>query len=189
MKMGSRTIRDGVLVGLIGYAAVAVFYSAFDFLAARGPLYTVNLLGRTVFRGLRDPGILYFPVDLDATAILLYNALHLALALAIGLIVVSLVALGEDEPARRRAVRLVIVAGFVVTIGAVGLLTSSIRPLLPWWSIVSANTLAVLLAGAYLIRRRPGLWRRQALLQSGAFVARGAPEGSARAAATRTPRP
>ena len=187
MKMGSRTFRDGVLVGLIGYAAVAVFYSAFDLLAARGPLYTVNLLGRAAFRGLRDTGVLYFPVELDATAILLYNALHLALALAIGLIVVSLVALGDEEPARRRAVRLVIVAGFVVTIGVVGLLTSSIRPLLPWWSIVSANTLAVLLAGAYLIRRRPGLWGRQALLQSGDFVTRGAPERSE--AATRTPRP
>jgi hypothetical protein len=40
-----RTIRDGIVVGLIGYAAVAVFYSVFDQLAARPPLYTVDLLG------------------------------------------------------------------------------------------------------------------------------------------------
>jgi hypothetical protein len=188
MTEGSRTIRDGMVVGLIGYAAVAIFYSGFDFLAARGSLYTVNLLGRTLFRGLRDTGVLYFPVDLDPTAILLYNALHLALALAIGLVVVRLVDVGDAEPSRRRVVRFMIVAGFVVTIGAVGLLTSSIRPLLPWWSIVAANTLAVLLAGAYLIRRRPGLWRRQALLRSGDFVARDAQQGAAPTAATRTPR-
>lgn len=53
-----------------------------------------------------------------------------------------------------------IVAGFVVTIVAVGLLTSPIRPLLPWWSIVVANALAVLLAGGYLLRSRPGTWSR-----------------------------
>jgi hypothetical protein len=31
------------------------------------------------------------------------------------------------------------------------------RPLLPWWSIVAANAFAALLAGLYLLRRRPGL--------------------------------
>ena len=184
MTAESRTIRDGVVVGLIGYASVAIFYSTFDFLAARGAFYTVNLLGRTVFRGLRDPGVLYFPLDLDRAAMFSYNALHLAVAIAIGLIVVSLVAVGEAEHARRRAVRFVLIGGFVVTIGAVGYLTSDMRPLLPWWSIVAANSLAVLFAGAYLLRRRPGLWRRQALLRSADFA-----RGGTRAAAAKAPRP
>lgn len=166
MSEARHTIRDGIVAGLIGYAAVAVFYSAFDFLAARGSLHTVNVLGRAVFRGLRDPNTLRFPVDLDATAIFEYNALHLVLAVAIGLIVTSLVTLGERNPARRRLVRFVIAIGFVVTIGAVGLLTTPMRPVLPWWSIVVANGLATLLAGMYLTRQRPGLWRRLALAQS-----------------------
>ena len=55
---------------------------------------------------------------------------------------------------------LLIVGGFFVTILAVGFLTSSMRPLLPWWSFVVANGLAVVLAGAYLLTRHPGLWRR-----------------------------
>ena len=164
MSYARRTIRDGIVVGLIGYASVAVFYSAFDFLAARGTLYTVNMLGRAVFRGLRDPAVLQFPMALDPQAIMLYNALHLALALIIGLIVTGLVAMGEQSPARRRGVRLVIAAGFVVTIGVIGFLTTSLRPVLPWWSIVVANALAVALAGAYLLRQRPGLWSRLALL-------------------------
>ena len=188
MKAQSRTIRDGVIVGLIGYAAVAIFYSAFDLLAARGMLYTVNMLGRTVFRGLRDPGVLYFPIDVDVPATLLYNALHLGLALAIGLIVVKLVEIGDADPARRGTVRAVIVAGFVVTIGAVGYLTNSIRPLLPWWSIVAANACAVVLAGAYLIWRRPGLWSRQALLRSDDMIRQNG-GADARAAAARAPRP
>jgi hypothetical protein len=54
----------------------------------------------------------------------------------------------------------VLVAGFVVTVLAVGTLTASIRPLLPWWSIVAANAAAVALAGGYLLRRRPGVAHR-----------------------------
>src|SRR5690242_1315124 len=96
-----RTIGDGIVIGLIGYAAVALFYGTFDFLAARGALYTVNMLGRAVFRGVRDPSILQFPVDFDTGAMLAYNALHLGLALAIGLIVAELVSFAERRPDQR----------------------------------------------------------------------------------------
>jgi hypothetical protein len=157
MSSPNRTIRDGIVVGLIGYAAVALFYSMFDLLAARGTFYTVNLLGRAVFRGLRDPEVLMFPVTLDVAAIVSYNSLHLALALIIGLVVTWLVGYAEEHPSRRFGVVLVIIAGFVVTVLAVGMLTAGMRPLLPWWSIVMANILAVALAGVYLMRRRPGL--------------------------------
>jgi len=37
------------VVGLIAYAAVALFYSGFDWLAARGTLYTVDLLGKALW--------------------------------------------------------------------------------------------------------------------------------------------
>jgi len=156
----SRTIRDGIVVGLIAYASVALFYSAFDFLAARGTLYTVDLLGKAMFRGLRDPGVLMYPISPDMTAIFWYNAFHLLTSLAIGLIVTSLIAQAERHPSQANLVLVMIVAGFVVTIFAVGYLTSSIRPLLPRWSIVVANGLATLLAGFYLLRTRPGLQGR-----------------------------
>lgn len=38
--------------------------------------------------------------------------------------------------------------------------TRSMRPVLPWWSIVVANGGASLLAGAYLLHAHPGLWGR-----------------------------
>ena len=160
MMPTNRATRDALVVGLIAYASVAVFYSAFDLLAARGMLYTVDLLGKAVFRGQRDPAILQFPVQPDLVAVFWYNRLHLLTSLAIGLIVVGLVEQAERHPSRARLVLFTIVAGFVVTILGVGLLTSPMRPLLPWWSIVVANAFAVLLAGSYLLRRRPGLWRR-----------------------------
>jgi len=57
----------------------------------------------------------------------------------------------------------VIVGGFFVTIMVVATLTTPIRPLIPMWSVIGANALAAILAGAYLLRRRPGLWGRLAL--------------------------
>jgi hypothetical protein len=139
---------------------VAVFYSAFDLLATRGTLYTVDLLGKAVFRDLRDPGIIGLPIQLDPTAIFWYNGLHLLTSLAIGLFVTWLIEQAERFPAKAHLVLLIIVAGFVVTILGVGWLTTPMRAVLPWWSIVVANALAVLLAGFYLLQKRPGLLGR-----------------------------
>ena len=157
---GRRIVRDGVAIGLIAYASVALFYSAFDFLAARGALFTVNLLGLTVFRGLRDPSILMGPVPLDYGVILLYNAFHLVMSLTIGLTVMRLAAQAIRHPSQAGLMLVLIVAGFIVTIVVVTWLSESIRPVLPWWSIVVANTLAVLLSAWYLVRRNPGLLKR-----------------------------
>ena len=158
--MFSRTTREGAVVGLIAYFAVALFYTAFDFLAGRGALYTVNMLGRAVMRGVRDTGVLLFPSRLDVPALLWYNLFHLAAALAIGLVVMHLVDHAERRPGRARAVLFVLVAGFLVTVAAVGWLSTPIRPVLPWWSIVVANVLAVLTAAVYIVRRRPGIASR-----------------------------
>lgn len=160
MVAGNRTIRDGLIVGLIAYASVALFYSAFDFLAARGLLYTVDLLGRGLFQGLRDPAVLMFSLDRDWTAIFLYNAFHLALSLGIGLLVTTLIDHAERHPSQALPVLVMVAAGGVLTVFGVAYLTESMRPVLPWWSIVVANALAAVLAGLYLIRRRPGLWHR-----------------------------
>ena len=160
MASGTHPTRDGIVVGLIAYVAVALFYAAFDFLAARGPLFTVDLLGKAVFRGLRDPAVLQHPIQPDLAAVFWYNAMHLGIALAIGLIVVRLIDQAERHPPQARILLFTIAAGFVATILLVGVLSQPIRPLLPWWSIVLANGLATLLAGLYLLRRRPGLWGR-----------------------------
>ncbi len=156
----SRTIRAGLVVGVIAYASVAVFYSVFDFLAARGTFYTVNLLGRSVFRGLRDAAALQLPVRVDTGAIFAYNTVHLVASLVIGLIVVALVDRAERHPAQARRILAVIVAGFLVTIIAVGWLSAPIRPVLPFWSIVVANSVAVVLAAVYLLWTHPGIGQR-----------------------------
>lgn len=163
MVIQNRAIRDGLVVGLIAYASVALFYTAFDVLAARGVLYTVDLLGRAMFNGLRDPSVLMFSLERDAGAIFLYNAFHLLMSLGIGLLVMLLIEHAERHPSQALLVLVMVVAGGVLTVFAVAYLTEPMRPVLPWWSIVVANVLAALLAGFYLLRRRPGLWQRVGL--------------------------
>ena len=160
MALASRTVRDGLIVGLIGYFSVAALYGVFDLSAARGAFYTVDLLGKSVFEGLRDPAVLGLPMQLDMTAIVQYSGLHLLISLIIGLIVTGLIEHAEQQPAHASMILFTIVGGFVVTIAAVGLLTIPMRPVLPWWSIVVANTIAVLLAGTYLLWKRPGTWQQ-----------------------------
>jgi hypothetical protein len=147
-------------MGLIASVAVAFFYAVFDVLAARGKLYTVDLLGKALFQDLRDPSILLLPVEPDTRVIMLYNAVHLAISLAIGLTVAWLVGYAERHPRSARFITAIIIGGFFVTIIATGMLTAPFRALLPWWSIVVANALAVLFAGSYLVRRRPGVFGR-----------------------------
>ncbi len=156
----SATVRQGLIVGLIAYAAVALFYVAFDLLAARGALFTVDLLGKAFFRGVRDPALLQLPVQPDMGAILLYNAFHLVVSLVIGQVVTHLVAHADEVPERGPLVLGVLVTGFLVTVLVVGRLTAPMRPLLPWWSIVWANVAAVVVAGGWLASKRPGVVRR-----------------------------
>ena len=152
--------RDGLIVGLIAYAAVAAFYSGFDLLASRGTLFTVNVLGQAVFRGLRDPAVLQFPMRPDMAAVFWYNLLHLVLSLGIGITVLALVERAEREPARAGLMAGAIATGFAITVAIVGRLTEPMRSVLPWWSIVVANAAATACAAAYLLQRRPGLLRR-----------------------------
>lgn len=167
MEQTNRPVRTGVVVGVIGYASVAAFYAVFDLLAARGALYTVDLLGKAVFRGLRDPSILGLPIQIDWGAVFWYNLLHLVAALIIGLIVVGLVEAAIKNPPRSAIVFYTIILGFAVTIAAIAVLTLPIRPLLPWWSIVVANSLAVVIGSVYLLRRYPGIWDRLIPFASG----------------------
>ena len=160
MAAPNRPIYHGFVVGLIAYAAVAAFYGVFDLLAARGALYTVNQLGLALVRGLRDTGQVGLPVPLDFAAIALYNALHLFASLAIGFVVTGLIAHSIERPARAPIILVVLIGGFVGTVALIGVVTIPMRPVLPWWSIILANTLAVVIAMRYVIRQFPTVFGR-----------------------------
>lgn len=156
----SRWVRQGVQVGLIAFVAVALFYAAFDVLASRGALYSVNQLGRAVFRGVRDTGGLGLPTPIDVGAVSAYTAVHLALSLLIGLVVLRIVHDFVAGALGRPLFVGIIVGGGMVTVGVVGALSGPLREVLPWWSIVVANLLAAGAAGVAVLRWRPDLVSR-----------------------------
>ncbi len=150
----------GILIGLIAYASVALFYASFDALAARGTLFTVQMLGEALFHGQPDASVLLLPIPLDLTVIGGYNAVHLVLSLLIGQSVVALIHHAGQHPSRGPVILALIVGGFVVTILGVGWLSSTIRSVLPWWSIIAANFLATLVSALVVLKLRPGLLDR-----------------------------
>ncbi len=155
-----QTVRDGLLVGAIGYVSVALFFTLFDLLAGRGPVFTLNVLGKVMFRGARDAAILQLPIPADVGAMAMYNFFHLVVALAVGLFVTWLVEQVESRPERGIVVMVVILGGYVGTVLTVARLSAGIAPLLPFWTVVVVNTLAAAGGGFFLARAHPGLWQR-----------------------------
>lgn len=152
--------RVGIRIGLIASAAVALFYGAFDLLATRGIFFTVNSLGIALLRGTDAVPTIGTPIPLDWAGIAVYSVVHLVTSLAIGMAVCRLVYEAELRPMLAQVALLFIVAGFAGTIALVGYLSSGIRDVLPWWSIMLANALAVLLAGRVMIRHHPDFLER-----------------------------
>ena len=160
MQQKSLVIREGLIVGIIGSVAAAAFYGIFDLLAARGAFFTVNMLGKFVFDGVRDPAVLQLPMQPAWGVIAMYSVLHIVVSLVVGIIVVGLIVQSRHRPSQIRLIMVAIVAGFVVTIAAVGMFTSAARAVLPWWSVVLANSIAVIAAAMYIREKHPEAWNR-----------------------------
>ena len=154
------TVREGLTLGLIGFGAVAVFYTVFDVLAGQGWFFTLNLMGQVLFRGVRDAAVLQLPMPLDIGAMAGYNFLHLLVSLAVGFFVAWLVDLVEENPRRGYAAVAIMLAGYLTTVAAVALFARDVAPLLPLWSVVTVNTLAACGGGVYLWWAHPGLLAR-----------------------------
>ena len=156
MPTRSRWIPEGTVVGLVAFATVAVFYAALDLLGGRAALHTVNALGVAFTRGTVAVPPADAPVAIAWGGVLTYSLVHLGASLAIGMLVCRLVFEAELRPMQAQVALLFIVAGFAGTIGLVGAWTTGLRAVLPWWSIITANALAVLAAGTVMLRRHPG---------------------------------
>ena len=87
-----RVLYEGILVGLAGAAAVAVWFFLYD-LAAGVPFRTPALLGAALFEGLRDTAALTIAPGI----VLKYTAVHGLVFLAFGVAAASLFALAERD--------------------------------------------------------------------------------------------
>lgn len=147
------TIREGLVVGLIGAVAVAVWFLVMDAVAGR-LLFTPAALGSVIFHGATGVA----DVRLDAITVLAYTSFHLAAFLVTGLLAAAIVAFAED----RHAYVLLGAALLFVTfetffIGLITIVAQWLLDVIPWWSIAVANLVAAGGMGYYLWRRHPKL--------------------------------
>lgn len=152
-------IREGIIAGVIGATAVAVWFLIVD-LVAREPFFTPELLGRTFFS-------LFGPIPTEEAAtvhIIGYTIVHFAAFIALGMLAVALAHWAEREPAILAGFLILFVAIQLGFYGFVALLAEQdVLGSLAWYQIGAANLLAAVLMGLYLWKAHPRLSLRYGL--------------------------
>ena len=151
--MLARIMREGFLAGLIGAAAVAVWFLLIDVLAGQ-PFYTPAMLGSALFWSLRDPSL----VEIAFPAVIGYTLLHIVLFSLAGTVAAALAAMVDKFPT---TLFLVIVFFAIFEVGfyiVVALVAQPLLGALAWSNVAIANLIAALGMGYYQglsqVRRR-----------------------------------
>jgi hypothetical protein len=152
METRRRMLREGVVAGFIGYAAIALFYAALTWLMRGSVLTTARFLGGWLVTPEAAARVPLAPV-------LAFNALHLVVLVLAGLAVSWLVYETERHPDAWFLAFFGGVVGLVIA-EVVFLVLTPGPTMLPWWSVLAANALAALGMGGYLARSHRRLLRR-----------------------------
>lgn len=144
--------REGMTAGLLGAAAVAVWFFIIDIVRGK-PLITPSILGDVILLRNASPSL----DVVNVRAVIGYTALHLAVFMLLGIAVAKLVSLSERYGIWRFALLMLFVVFEVLFYWLVQLGFTATSGLFPLWSVLGANTLAALVMGWWLYRRHPAL--------------------------------
>ncbi len=155
MREARRILRSGVTAGLLGAAAVALWFLIFD--AVRGQLFeTPSLLVGGLIYGATGPA-------LPAASWLLvaqYTVLHVIAFIAFGIVAAALIVAAEREPGLVIAL-IIFFAGFEVFLIALVMFHGpTLLAAVSWWSILAGNLLATAVMLTYFFLRHEALGRR-----------------------------
>jgi hypothetical protein len=150
----TRVAREGLIAGLAGAVAVAVWFLLYD-LAAGVPLRTPALLGATLFHGLRDPSALVITMPL----VLQYTVVHGLAFVLFGWAAAGLLALADREPLLLFGLFMLFCCFEVFFIAAIAILAERLFETIAWWTILAANILASLVMLGYFFREHRVTWR------------------------------
>ena len=149
----TRAVREGVWAGLLGAAAVAIWFLAYD-AAAGVPLRTPALLGAALFHGLRDPGALVVTTPL----VLQYTIVHGAAFIAFGLVTAGLLTLADRDPRLLFAFFMLFCCFEVFFAALVAILAEWLLEAVPWWTILAGNLLAATVMLGFFFREHRVTW-------------------------------
>ena len=145
--------REGVIAGIIGATAIAVWFFIVDLVAGQA-LFTPSTLGRAVFSVLGAVPDAESPI----IHVLAYTLFHYAAFISVGIVAAAMVRLAGDEPSVLLGFVILFVA-FEVGFYAFVAVLSQVTPLggLAWWQVMVGNVIAAAAMGFYLLRRHPVL--------------------------------
>lgn len=139
---------EGVVAGLLGAGAVALWFLVIDFVQGE-PLQTPNVLGTAFLRA--DPG---------TPAVLLYSAVHVAVFVIFGVVASLLIAGAERDPMLVFALVILFTAFEVFFFGALIIGATWVLDELPAWQILVGNVLAAAVMLGYFFKTHRSLARR-----------------------------
>ena len=144
----------GLITGLIGAGAVAVWFLVLDIARGR-PFFTPAALGSLVFFGASSPDA----VRVDLATVTAYTVVHLAAFAAVGIALEWTAVRLERTPGVWLMALLTLIILEALFIGTVGALSSWVLGALGVWAIGIANAIAVAAIGAWLWLTHPALRR------------------------------
>jgi hypothetical protein len=150
----TRIAREGLVSGLLGAAAVAVWFLLYD-LAAGVPLRTPALLDAVLFHGLRDPSALVITMP----RVVEYTALHGLAFVVFGWIAAGLLALADREPRLLFAFIMLFCCFEVFTFVMIEALAQWLLDSIAWWTILAGNFLAAGVMLGFFLRGHRVAWR------------------------------
>ena len=154
MAAESRVVREGIVAGLIGAAAVALLILVFD-ISNGAPFQSPAILGSAILKGIRDPNL----AAVSASTVLGYTIIHGLGFIAVGLIAAYLVASAEREPAMVLALLIFFAAFEVFFLALIAFWALPVLGVLAWWEILAGNLVASAAMLYYFPRCHPRLAR------------------------------
>ena len=157
MAIANRTVREGIVAGLVGAGAVALWFLILDVIAGH-PFGTPRRLGESVasFFGGTGGG--------SATLYVFgYTIFHVLAFGVAGIVVSAVVNQAEEEPSILWGLFILFVAFELAWYGLSAILSQgeAYGPL-AWYQVMIANLIAAASMGFYLYRRHPLLASRAA---------------------------
>ncbi|MEX2528747.1 MAG: hypothetical protein WEA09_14045 [Gemmatimonadota bacterium] len=147
-----RMVREGIVAGLIGAAAVALWFFVFD--AVRGTLFfTPGALGSALFLGASNLAA----VDVNIWTVTGYTILHFSAFAVVGLIASAIAWQSEKTPPLLLGAVLLFVTFEALFLGLLAIVAEYLLGALAWWTIALGNLFAVVAMGYFLWRRHPRL--------------------------------
>jgi hypothetical protein len=148
------TVREGLMIGLLGAVLAGAWYLICDTAAGR-PLHTFNTLGGILLQGDVNPGTR----AVDGGAVAGFLLLHFVLFVLAAMGLTLLAHLASRNLSLRMGVWLGVVVAFCFLTGMIFMLNVSTEDRLPLWEVLGASLIGVGSMVWMLWRRHPRLGR------------------------------